>query len=73
MSVHLSPERLRAARERNGLSRMRAAVGVARHERSIAAYEAGAANPSVQTLIRLAELYRCPIEDFLGGDDEVGA
>lgn len=59
-----SGERLRAARERAGLSREQLAVLVQRSHGSIVLYEQGRSLPSVTALERLAATLDVPIGDL---------
>ena len=70
MALSVSASALRAARIRAGLSRELVAVAIHRSHYTVVKYENGANQPSAQVLVRLSELYRCPIEDFLGSDDD---
>lgn len=59
--------RLKAARNKAGLSlrKMAEAAGVA--ERSYCEWEAGARLPRLDSLIRVCNLHRIPIEDMIAG------
>ena len=71
MALSVSASALRAARIRAGLSRELVAVATNRSHYTVVKYERGATVPSAQVLVRLSELYHCPIADFLIDDSAV--
>jgi len=72
MARFVSPQRLRAAREKAGLRREVVAVSMRRSHATIVAYErpTGWTEPPARVLLQLAELYGCSIEDFIADEEE---
>jgi transcriptional regulator with XRE-family HTH domain len=69
----VDPGLLRAAREQAGLSREFVAISLGRSHRTIVAYESGQACPPGGVLVRLAALYRVPVEALCRDDAPAGA
>lgn len=61
-------ERLRQAREARGLVRADVAGELDISERTLARWERGDFEPSLETLGTLAELYRVPLADLIVGN-----
>ncbi len=59
-------ENLKALRKRNGFTQTELAERVGTSERSIKYFEAGLRNPSLTTLIRLAENLNCSLDEIVG-------
>ena len=64
----IDPALLRAFRERAGLRRETTAEALGSSYASIQSYERGVSTPPGDTLIRLARLYGCQVEDFCAAD-----
>lgn len=61
-------ENLKAIRQLNGFTQVELAERIGTNERSIRYFEAGLKNPSVITLIKLAKVLHCSLEDITGFD-----
>lgn len=57
-------ERLRAAREKAGLTQVDLALAVGVTQMSVSAYELGRRTPSDAARMRLAEALRCRVDDL---------
>lgn len=63
-------QRLRAARERTGLTQDKAAQAVGIHRVQLCHYENGKREIDISTLARLAALYGYTLDHFLAGAEE---
>jgi len=66
--LHLDPGRLRTARMAAGYTGAEAATALGLGRATIASYETGLRVPPGNTLIRLAFLYRTPVENLCTAD-----
>ena len=63
-------ERLRAIRKENKLTQKQTAEAIASSEQNYQRYERGSQQPTLPTLIALADLFDCSIDYLVGRSDE---
>lgn len=63
-------ERLRAIRKENKLTQKQTAEAIATSEQNYQRYERGSQQPTLPTLIALADLFDCSIDYLVGRSDE---
>ncbi len=64
--MYMLGDRLRIARERAGLTQLEAAKRLQINNKTLSRYEHGGSEPNVETLTRLAQLYKVSV-DWLAG------
>jgi transcriptional regulator with XRE-family HTH domain len=68
--AQVNPPRLRAIRHSTGLGPDAAAHRIGITTAALLQYERGDRRPSITTLGRLADLYRCGVEEFFAAEPE---
>lgn len=61
-------KRIRSAREESKMSQLQVGVALGVSDKTISGYESGRISPSIDKLIKLADLFKKPISYFLGSD-----
>lgn len=57
---------IKALREAAGMTQYALAIRLGIHPSSICAWERGDANPSVENLLKLADIFHCSTDEVLG-------
>jgi transcriptional regulator with XRE-family HTH domain len=63
-------ERIRKARESNGISQKKLGMALGLSDKAISAYEAGRTYPPIDTLFRISVELKKPLVYFLSEDDQ---
>ncbi|MDL2225079.1 helix-turn-helix domain-containing protein [Eubacteriales bacterium OttesenSCG-928-M02] len=62
-------DRIKSLRKEKGLTATQLAFELGRSESSVRVWEMGRSKPDIDTLIRLAEMFKCPTDYLLGLSD----